>query len=243
MKVIYEPRGKAKEYADLAANLYRGCSHGCVYCYAPSATFKQRDIFHSGDFISPRNDILNNLKKDAINYDDCPHNVLFSFTTDPYQPIERNLCVTRKAVEILNDHDIGVTILTKGGELARRDFDVLKLEKRNKFGVTLTCVNPTESIFWETGAALPEDRIGSLMDAYTQGIYTYISFEPVINPEAVYELIEMTHKFVDFYKVGKLNYHPHSKTIDWIKFRKNVTKELEGLNKQFMIKKDLLAVN
>ena len=43
--VIYETRGRAREYCELAANLYRGCSHGCIYCYAPSATYKTRENF------------------------------------------------------------------------------------------------------------------------------------------------------------------------------------------------------
>lgn len=243
MNIIYEPRGKAKEYADLSANLYRGCSHGCLYCYAPSATFKERAIFHSPNFISPRKDVLNNLKIDAISHDGCSENVLLSFTTDPYQPIENRACLTRKAIKILNDHDIGVTILTKGGKLAQRDFDILKLDSKNKFGVTLTCVDLEESLKWEPSASIPTDRIDSLVDAWTQGISTYVSFEPVIDPESVYKLIEMTHEFVDFYKVGKLNYHPHAKNINWPEFRNNIIEILSMYNKKFMLKKDLLTAN
>ena len=52
MCIIYEPRGKAKEYSKLAANLYKGCSHGCTYCYAPAATFTKPEQFVRN--ISPR---------------------------------------------------------------------------------------------------------------------------------------------------------------------------------------------
>lgn len=45
MNVIYEPKGKAGEYSPLAVNLYRGCDHGCTYCYAPAATRTARETF------------------------------------------------------------------------------------------------------------------------------------------------------------------------------------------------------
>jgi len=65
MSVIYEPRGKAREYSELAVNLYKGCSHACVYCYAPAATFCDRGKFSSPDYIQPRPDILKTLEREA----------------------------------------------------------------------------------------------------------------------------------------------------------------------------------
>jgi hypothetical protein len=44
--IIYESRGRAREYCELAANLYRGCGHGCEYCYAPAAIHMARDEFY-----------------------------------------------------------------------------------------------------------------------------------------------------------------------------------------------------
>ena len=54
--IIYEPKGRAREYSPLAANLYRGCGHGCIYCYAPAVTFTAREVFRSHP--CPRQDVL-----------------------------------------------------------------------------------------------------------------------------------------------------------------------------------------
>lgn len=242
MCIIYEPRGKALEYSPLAVNLYRGCSHKCAYCYAPSATFKQRDVFHSDEFIQPRVDVLAKFEKDCKKFTGDKREILFSFTTDPYQKCETELNITRRALKIAFKHDLFPVILTKGGARAIKDFDILTKFKNRKFGVSLTHDIDSVSLEWEPGAALPQDRINALMEAWTLGIETFVSFEPVIDPDAVLRLIDSTHEFVDFYKVGKLNYHQHAKTIDWISFRESVIAKLESLNKKHMIKKDLLAV-
>lgn len=242
MSVIYTPKGRALEYAKLAANLYRGCENRCEYCFVPSVTRKSAEQFHSPDFIGPRKDILKQLEKDAKKYQGCPDNVLMSFTTDPYQSIEENLKITREAIKIFNKFNIGVTILTKSGMLAQRDFDLLVQNITPEFGVTLTCSSERQSRKWEPNAALPHERINNLKAAHEAGIKTYVSFEPVLCPEEVYRLISDTYYFVDFYKVGKLNYHPHAKTIDWPLFRENVIDILHAYDKDFMIKNDLLEV-
>lgn len=241
MQIIYEPKGKALEYSPLAANLYRGCSHKCLYCYAPSATFKDRCLFHSDSFIQPRVDVLKHFEKDCKKYANDKREILFSFTTDPYQKIESDLNITREALKIALEYNLNPVILTKGGNRALKDFDILSKFKNKKFGVTLTHDINSVSLEWEPGATIPSERINSLMEAWTLGIKTFVSFEPVIYPDAVLRLIDKTHEFVDFYKVGKLNYHAHSKTIDWVKFRESVILKLESLGKKYMIKKDLLA--
>lgn len=242
MSLIYQPRGKALEYSPLALNLYRGCAHACTYCYAPDATFTHRDKFSSPEFITPRANVLDLLTKEARKLAGDPREILLSFTSDPYQPLEKKARITRSALEILMDHDLTATILTKGGSWGIiRDMALLKMNPRNAWSVTLTHDDPAVSLEWELGAALPEDRIESLRIAHAAGIKTWVSFEPVIDPEAVYRLLEATTSFVDFYKVGKLNYHLRAKEIDWPKFRERVKAQLKKLGKPYLLKKDLLA--
>lgn len=242
MPVIYEPRGKAREYSPLACNLYKGCSHACVYCFAPSATFVDRDKFSSPEYIQPRPEILKSLAKEAAALNGDHREILLSFTSDPYQPIEKDLEITRRAIGILMTYGLTVTILTKGGSWGiRRDIDRLRKNPRNAWSITLTHDDPAVSLEWEPGAALPADRIESLKIAHAAGIKTWVSFEPVIDPEAVYRLLEATASFVDFYKVGKLNYHPRAKEINWPEFREEIKTRLERLGKPYLLKKDLLA--
>jgi hypothetical protein len=66
-----------------------------------------------------------------------------------------------------------------------------------------------------------------------------VSLEPVIDPEESLEIIRQTHEFVDFYKVGKLNYHPRASTIDWRKFAVEVKDLLDDLGCEYLLKEDL----
>ena len=236
MSIIYEPRGRAAEYSPLAANLYSGCSHGCLYCYAPSATYKRKESFHANPV--PRNNVIVEMKKDLKKYRGDPRPILLCFTTDPYQPIEETTKLTRLALELLIANGNSVSVLTKGGMRAARDFDLMKAGNVS-FGSTLTCIDQSISTRWEPHAANPDNRISALKTAHEMGIKTWASIEPVIDPGAVYNLIRTTNGFVDLYKVGKLNYHPLAREIDWHTFRVNVESLLRSLGKSFYIKQDL----
>lgn len=165
--------------------------------------------------------------------------VHLSFVSDPYQPNEKEIEATRQILEIFAEHGIQTQILTKSGEWGlQRDMELLKAT-RTRWGTTLTLDDDTESISWEPGAALPQEHIAALQLAKSEGLTTWVSLEPVINPEAVYRLIQRTQKFVDEYRVGKLNHHKHAKTIDWPEFRKRVSMLLTSLNAKYVIKKGL----
>jgi DNA repair photolyase len=239
MKIIYEPKGKALEYAPLAANLYKGCGHGCTYCYAPSATYKKREDFYQNPV--PRVDVIKNLEKDAKSIAGDERPVLLCFTSDPYQPIDDEFRLARQAIEVLNGNGIAVHVLTKGTIRAARDFDLLSKNKNNAFSVTLTMADDEVSKEWEPDADLPSERIEGLKRAKEQGIQTWVSFEPVIIPDDVFKLIDRTREYVDLYKVGRWNYDKRAKEIDWAAFRDAVVERLINIGKSYLIKKDLLA--
>lgn len=244
--VIYEPKGRAGEYAPLATNLYRGCGHGCIYCFGPATLYIDQQEFIKA---APRHGIIEKLIKDApiaaATYDGTDKRVLLCFTCDPYQPINETYQLTSSAIMILHDSGFNVTILTKAGKRAEEDFNLF--QPGDEFATTLTFLDEGKSQQWEPQAALPQDRIDTLKKAHSLGIRTWVSLEPVIEPATSLEIIKETHTFVDLFKVGKLNYaeklpepfKSQVKDIDWHKFAKNAITTLEEYGCKYYIKKDL----
>ncbi len=234
MTIIYEPKGRAREYCKLAANLYRGCGHGCIYCYAPAATRTDAIKFHREP--QPRKDVISKLSK-QLEKNTFKGPVLLCFTCDPYQQINEKYGLAGKAIRLLKAHNVLTEVLTKGGRRAEADLHLL--DSHDKIGATLTFINPADSLKWEPGAALPSERFAMLKKAKSMGIMTWASLEPVIDPEQSLEIIRQTHKFVDLFKVGTLNHHPHANGIDWPKFAMDAVALLQTLGCNYYIKKDL----
>ena len=238
MKVIYKPKGRAGEYAKLALNIYSGCKHGCNYCYVPTILRRNREDFHKN--VKVRDNVLELVESDAykLSVKGCEDKILLCFTCDPYQPLEIKLGITRKILKILNRYNLNFQILTKGGIEAARDFDLYK--KEDAFATTLTFASEELSKLYEPIAPDPESRIASLMEAKKYRIKTWVSLEPIINPNQTLKLIDMTYMYVDKYKIGKINYDPITeKKVDWERVTKEICLKLKSLNKEFYIKEDL----
>jgi DNA repair photolyase len=237
--IIYESAGRAREYSELAANLYRGCDHGCLYCYAPRVLKCKREEF---DHPSVRKDCLKKLEKDAKNLSGLgeTRSILLSFTTDPYNHLDEDLQITRKAIEILHQNGLEISLLTKGGKRSLRDLDLLSLHPElSQYGTTLVFSSEEDRARIEPGAAPTGERIECLKIVHDRGIYTYVSLEPVWDPDQTLKLIELSAPYVDLFKIGTLNYNIRRHEIDWSEFLKNVISLLSKLGKNYYIKKDL----
>lgn len=234
MSVIYEPKGRAREYAALATNVYIGCDHACSYCYAPGALQLSRDKFTTP---RARSNYLETLEKEAKQLEKSGRvpQVLLSFACDPYSHFDIISQTTRKALEILKTHGIPFCTLTKGGRRALRDLDLFS--PRDCFATTLTLLDDNQSREIEPGAALPQDRIMTIKKFYDTGIETWVSLEPVIDPDQTLDIIRQTHSWVDLYKVGKMN-HVKNDT-DWAEFGNAAVSLLESLYQPYYIKDDL----
>ena len=82
MSIIYEPRGKAREYSDLAVNLYTGCSHACRYCYCPAILRKTVDAWAFDP--QPRKNVLRELDRDAKKLQGDPRETLRRLMEERY---------------------------------------------------------------------------------------------------------------------------------------------------------------
>jgi DNA repair photolyase len=234
--IIYAPKGQAGEYSALATNPYRGCGHKCAYCYVPLVLKMKREEFDAT--ATPRPNFLERLQKDATKYFEhyIMDQVMLSFTTDPYNPFDTSL--TRPTIEILQNAGLGVCILTKGGMRATVDADLFR-ENRDAFACTLTSLDAAFSLKWERGASLPHERIQALQRFHNRGIFTWVSLEPTLDTESSLQIVRETHRFVDLYKIGRVNYLPMTKTTDWKDYTLRMVDLCQSLGVKHYIKKDL----
>jgi DNA repair photolyase len=235
--IIYAPKGQAGEYAPLACNPYRGCGHGCAYCYVPRVTKQDRAEFDAGAVDRPG--FLDRLTADARKYAalGLKGQVMMSFTTDPYHPGDN--APTRDVINALKVHDLGFCTLTKGGSRALRDLPLFR-PSRDAFASTLTTLDDRFSQKWERNAQLPADRIATLAKFHEAGIFTWVSLEPTLNLESSLSIVDATHEFVDLYKVGRANYVPTiTNVLDWESYTLRMIDKLRALDKAHYFKKDL----
>lgn len=223
MKPIYEPKGKAKEYGDLAINIYTGCPHRCFYCFAPNVLHKQKEEFHT--HIEPRSNIVEEVRKQVEREHITGKLIHLCFTCDPY-PKGYDSTPTREIIKILKAAGNNVQILTKNGDDAMRDFDLL--DENDWFGITYAGYNGSDFFeiyipFEEPNAGSPHDRLKALEIAHSKGIKTWVSAEPVLYANEVIEFIKVAD-YVNLWKVGKLNYYPSE--IDWKNFGLTVERVL-----------------
>jgi DNA repair photolyase len=234
MSLIYEPKGRAREYAAWACNVYRGCDHGCTYCYAPAALRMSREQFAT---VQQRRDFLRNLEREAATVKTNGEPILLCFSTDPYCHLDVELKLTRATIKILHAAGHRVTVLTKGGTRAFRDLDLFA--PRDAFATTLTWNDAARSLEWEPEASTPQDRVRAIFEFHAAGIPTWVSLEPVLDPEVALQAIRETHPFVDLYKIGRWNYDARANEIDWRKFAQDAVALCESLGKRYLLKRDL----
>lgn len=244
LKIIYIPKGRAKEYAPLGCSLFTGCPYGCVYCSVPHTKRMTREEYHGTCNLIQEKYLLNlreDLRKlDLLSSKDNDYStkeILLSFSCDPYptDPVLRSF--TRKALEIIGEEGFRATVLTKAGSKAVADFDIL--ERYNwRFGTTLAFVNDTLRKQYEPGAASCADRIAAIRQAKARGVRTWLSMEPVIIPEEALATITELIDDIDDWRVGKWNHDKEADDIDWLDFFNKAWVLLEGKNVYW--KNDLL---
>lgn len=233
MKPIYEPKARAKEYGDLAINIYTGCPHRCYYCFAPAVLHKSKEAFCTN--IQPRKGIVEAVKRQLESEQITGKLIHLCFVCDPY-PLGCDSSATREIIKAIKAAGNHIQILTKNGADAIRDFDLLDGE--DWFGVTYAGYpNLADGISpAEPGAGSPYERLQALHIADGCLINTWVSCEPVLDPQDVLYLIEKAD-YIDKFKIGKLNYHPSE--INWKSFGEAAEAACKKYGRNYYIKDDL----
>ena len=165
-------------------NPYRGCEHGCVYCFA--RPFHEHLGLSAGlDFESQifvKEDAPELLRKELMSPKWVPQMVAIGGVTDPYQPIERRYKVMRRILEVLDKTNHPVGIVTKSA-LVLRDLDILaRMADRGlvKVALSVTTLDPELARKMEPRAATPMRRLETLRRLSQAGVPTTIMTAPII---------------------------------------------------------------
>lgn len=214
-KPIYTPDGRAREYGDFAVNIYDTCNHGCTYCYAKAMYERWHGKGSFGKVPEPRAQIVESVRKQLEKEKITGKLIHLCFTCDPY-PAEIDTSATREIIKLLKEYGNHVQILTKGGERAERDFDLL--DENDWFGITYCgyTMDDVDVVRAEPNTGNPRERLQSIKMAKELGIKTWVSFEPIIGDVDVLYLLENHRSRFDKVKIGKMNYHPSD--INWKEF-------------------------
>jgi DNA repair photolyase len=171
-------------YFDRALNPYRGCEHGCNYCYA-RPTHSYLNLSPGLDFetkiIAKRN--IAPLLRDELarrNYE--PKLIAIGTATDCYQPVERELRLTRSVIELMHEtnHPFGITTKSSGVE---RDLDLIAPMAQKKLAVvaiTVTTLDANLARRLEPRAAAPHRRLRTIRTLSEAGVHVAVSLAPQI---------------------------------------------------------------
>jgi len=162
-------------------NCYRGCIHGCTYCFARQyheyLGYGAGTDFETKIVVKPNTPQLlrEELKKTR---DKMPH-LDFSFATDPYLPLEAEYQLTRKCLEVCAEFKVPVAVITKSA-LVTRDLDILKQLARVSVFFSLPFLSKERSNPFEPYTPVPEARFRAMKLLSDEGIQTGIGIAPVI---------------------------------------------------------------
>lgn len=169
---------------DRSINPYRGCEHGCIYCFArPSHAYLDLSPgldFETKLFAKPDAPALLHAELSRPNYACKP--IAFGTNTDPYQPIEGKWRITRGCIEVLAACDHPITITTKSDRVTR-DIDLLApMAEKGLAAVMLsiTSLDPKIAMTLEPRAPHPEKRLAAMRKLSDAGIPVFVSISPVV---------------------------------------------------------------
>ncbi|MFQ6107551.1 MAG: radical SAM protein [Thermoplasmata archaeon] len=174
-----------------ALNPYRGCSHGCRYCYASAVLHETRPW---GEFVDVKRNLpavlAKELKRKAGGV------VGVGTVTDAYQPVEETYRITRMSLRLLLRSSFPISIQTKS-PLVLRDVDILCEFEDVNVGFTLTTLDDKWRLVFEPGAPPPQDRLAAMTELSSRGIRTWAFIGPLLPLVTEEDLQGLVQSIVD----------------------------------------------
>lgn len=159
-------------------NLYRGCTHGCIYCDSRSECYGMTNTFEDVEVKQNAPQLLEN----ALRKKRKPCMIGMGAMTDPYLSLEKTERLTRQALEIIEHYAFGVTLITKS-DLVLRDIDLLQsINRKAKCVVQMTLTTYDEDLcrILEPNVATTKRRVEVLMELKKAGIPTVVWMTPIL---------------------------------------------------------------
>lgn len=159
-------------------NLYRGCTHGCIYCDSRSKCYRMNHDFEDIEVKAKAEELLEHTLKRKRS----KGMITTGSMTDPYVPIEKELQVTRRCLNQIERFDFGLTIQTKSN-LIMRDIDILdKINRKTKCVVAMTLTTYDEDLCrkLEPNVCTTKERFEVLMAMKERGIPTIVWMTPIL---------------------------------------------------------------
>ena len=190
---------------DFNMNLYRGCSHGCIYCDSRSSCYRIDDF----DRVRGKKDALLILERELAKSKQTGV-VGIGAMSDTYNPLEKKYEITRGALKLIKKYGYGVSIDTKS-DLVLRDIDVLKeIQENNNVIVKITITTPHDELSKKIEPYAPPSskRFNAIKELTDAGIFAGIMMNPVLpfvtdNEEDIKRLVYLAHesgaKFIHTY--------------------------------------------
>ena len=211
---------------EFSVNPYRGCEHGCIYCFA-RPTHEYLGWSSGLDFESKilvKTDAPELLRKELSSKKWKPQTVIMSGVTDCYQPLEKRMRITRGCLEVFAEFRNPVAIITKN-HLVTRDIDILqKLAEFNaiRVNVSVTTLDTKLASIMEPRTSMPEARLDAIRQLSRAGIPVNLMVAPVVPALTDHEMISIIGRAVDAgatsaaYTVMRLPYAVKDLFTQWI---------------------------
>ncbi len=175
---MHKVKAKGILSATNGMNIYRGCQHGCIYCDARSKCYQMNHRFEDIEVKENAPELLENALKRKRRK--CM--IGTGAMSDPYIPLEKELKLTRRCLEIINRYGFGVTVQTKSASVMR-DIDLFtKINDKSKAVLQMTLTTADESLcrIIEPNVSVTKERFETLKAFHENGIPSVVWFSPFL---------------------------------------------------------------